>query len=175
MDPTRFEAAVLVVLACLLAGLLLMLVEIVLVPGVGAPGVAGGILLVAGVGYAFWAGGPAWGLLTLGGAAAILGAGLRTLGFTLGHRVMLPEELRTPPPPAGELLGREGVALTPLRPAGLVRIGDRRVDCISRSEWIEAGTPVVVASVESSRVLVERAAEEEAGGQDDAAREAEND
>ena len=54
------------------------------------------------------------------------------------------------------LLGHEGRALTPLRPSGLARIDGRRVAVTSGTDWLEAGTPVVVASVESSQALVER-------------------
>ena len=159
MSSVSFEAAVVVVCGLLLAGLFLILVEIVLVPGVGAPGVAGTLLIVLAVLYAYWAGGAAWGTLTLGAAAAILGVGLRALGFTLGRRVVLDDTLATPDTPDEDLVGREGLTLTPLRPAGLVRIGSRRVDCMSASEWIEAGTRVLVTGADSSRVLVERVGE----------------
>jgi membrane-bound serine protease (ClpP class) len=162
MDAASFEAAILVVLACTLLGLLLLLVEVVLIPGLGAPGVLGTLFIVAGAAYAFWAGGALWGLLTLAGACAILGLALRALGFTLGPRVVLSDRLSTPPTAAARLLGREGVALTPLRPSGLARLDGRRIDVVSRSEYLEAGTPVVVASVESSRVLVDRLAAEAA-------------
>ena len=158
MDAASFEVAVLVVLVCTIAGLVLLLVEVVLVPGIGAPGIAGTTLIVIGATYAFWAGGLGWGLLTLAGAGAVIGVGLKALGFTLGPRVILAESLATPPARIEELLGREGLAMTPLRPSGLARIGGRRVAVTSRSEWLEAGTPLLVSSVESSRAVVERVA-----------------
>jgi membrane-bound serine protease (ClpP class) len=158
MDPLSFEVAVLVVLGCSVAGLLLLLVEVVLVPGVGAPGFAGTTLILIGAAYAFWAGGLGWGLLTLAGAAATIGVALKALGFTLGPRIILGQTLDTPPARIEDLLGHEGLSLTPLRPTGLARIDGRRVDVMSHSEWLEAGTPVVVASVESSQAVVERRA-----------------
>ncbi|SHM88913.1 membrane-bound serine protease (ClpP class) [Caldanaerovirga acetigignens] len=55
-----------------------------------------------------------------------------------------------------ELLGRTGVALTPLRPAGIVDFGDRKLDVVSDGEFIEAGKKVRVVKVEGSRIVVER-------------------
>ena len=158
MDPMSFQIAVLIVLGCTVAGLLLLLVEVVLVPGIGAPVIAGTTLILIGAAYAFWAGGLGWGLLALAGAAASVGVALKALGFTLGRRVILGHALETPPSDIEDLLGHEGLALTPLRPTGLARIDGRRVDVMSHSEWFEAGTPVVVASVESSQAVVERVA-----------------
>ncbi|MEE8525636.1 MAG: NfeD family protein [Thermoanaerobaculia bacterium] len=53
------------------------------------------------------------------------------------------------------LLGQEGKTLTPLRPAGRVEIGDRRVDVVADSEFLAAGVRVRVCEVEGNRVLVE--------------------
>lgn len=55
-----------------------------------------------------------------------------------------------------DLEGLEGVALTPLRPAGLARIGDRRIDVVSEGGFIAAGAPVKVVLVEGPRVVVRK-------------------
>ncbi len=52
------------------------------------------------------------------------------------------------------MLGREGVAMTDLRPAGTVLIGEERVDAVSESEWIEDGTVIRVVSSEGYRLVV---------------------
>lgn len=54
------------------------------------------------------------------------------------------------------LLGREGVAQSTLRPAGIALIEGRRVDVVADSAMLEAGTPVVVVKVEGNRVVVHR-------------------
>ncbi len=54
----------------------------------------------------------------------------------------------------GELVGREGVALTMLRPAGIARFGDRRVDVVADGEIIEKDTRVEVTEVSGNRVVV---------------------
>ncbi len=53
-----------------------------------------------------------------------------------------------------ELVGREGVATSPLLPAGMVRIEGRRVDVVTRGEPVDAGAKVRVIEVEGSRVVV---------------------
>ena len=53
-----------------------------------------------------------------------------------------------------DLVGRQGSAITSLRPAGVAMIGDERVDVVSQSEWIEAGSEVEVISSEGYRHVV---------------------
>ncbi|MBL9119390.1 MAG: hypothetical protein JNL80_05715 [Phycisphaerae bacterium] len=45
------------------------------------------------------------------------------------------------------MIGQAGVAETPLRPIGFVRIGDRRLDASAESGLIEPGTPVRVVAI----------------------------
>jgi membrane-bound serine protease (ClpP class) len=61
----------------------------------------------------------------------------------------------------GELVGKEGRTLTPLRPAGMVEIDERRIDVVSDSEFLGAGVRVRVVEVEGNRVVVEPATETE--------------
>lgn len=55
-----------------------------------------------------------------------------------------------------ELEGKEGVAVTNLRPSGTIKISNRRIDVVSRGDFIEKGQTVVVSKVEGSRVLVRK-------------------
>ncbi len=60
-----------------------------------------------------------------------------------------------------ELVGVEGTAESDCRPAGVARLSGRRVDVVTRGEWIESGQPVVVVAVKGNRVVVSaRAAQE---------------
>jgi membrane-bound serine protease (ClpP class) len=60
-------------------------------------------------------------------------------------------------PETPELTGMQGVAVTPLHPAGLADIGDRRVNVVARGAFIDKGLPVVVKEVHGNRVVVEEA------------------
>ena len=53
-----------------------------------------------------------------------------------------------------ELLGLEGTAVSDLRPAGTALIQGRRVDVVSRGEYVKKGAPVVVDEVAGNRIVV---------------------
>ncbi len=63
---------------------------------------------------------------------------------------------RPDPLPRGALLGRQGVALSDLRPAGVARIDGHRIDVVTDGDWLAAGDPVTVISDEGYRRVVER-------------------
>lgn len=54
------------------------------------------------------------------------------------------------------LVGRTGVALSPLRPAGFARIDGKRVDVVTRGEMLDPDCTVVVVAVQGNRVVVAR-------------------
>lgn len=54
------------------------------------------------------------------------------------------------------LVGQDGTIEADCRPAGMARLDGRRVDVVTRGEWIEAGTPVRVVEVQGNRVVVAR-------------------
>ena len=53
-----------------------------------------------------------------------------------------------------ELVGKEGVACSELRPAGVAQIDGRRIDVVSAGAYIAAGTPVRVVDNSGNRVVV---------------------
>ncbi len=53
-----------------------------------------------------------------------------------------------------ELVGKEGVAITNLRPAGAAEIEGKRVDVVTDGEMVVKGTRVKVVTVEGNRVVV---------------------
>lgn len=52
------------------------------------------------------------------------------------------------------LLGTEGISVTPLRPAGTVIIDGERIDVVTDGEFIANNIPVSVVKVEGSRIVV---------------------
>lgn len=56
-------------------------------------------------------------------------------------------------------LGQTGVALSLLRPAGRGRFGDKTIQVVSRSEYIEPGTPIEIVQVDGNRYVVDRLAD----------------
>ncbi|MCL5677467.1 MAG: nodulation protein NfeD, partial [Firmicutes bacterium] len=54
------------------------------------------------------------------------------------------------------MAGKQGKAVTLLRPAGAAEIEGRRVDVVTEGDFIPAGATIVVRKVEGTRVVVER-------------------
>ncbi|MEK3890681.1 NfeD family protein [Bacillus sp. FSL K6-3431] len=53
-----------------------------------------------------------------------------------------------------ELIGREGMTVTALRPSGTAKVDDERLDVIAEGSFIESNTAVKVIKVEGSRIVV---------------------
>lgn len=56
-----------------------------------------------------------------------------------------------------DLVGRRGTAITNLRPSGVGRFGEERVDIVAEEGWLEAGTPIEVVRSEGYRHVVRAA------------------
>lgn len=162
------------------AGLVLLGVEIFVIPGFGIFGILGGIAVLAGLFMSLLGGLPtvpdftragmvlttsilivlvsAWVLIrSLPGSSRLARSGIflvsrtdRSVGFeSAPHRI--------------ELVGKEGTAITDLRPSGTGLFGEERIDVVSESEWIQAGTPIRIVSAEGYRHVVRPVPRVEAG------------
>jgi membrane-bound serine protease (ClpP class) len=58
-----------------------------------------------------------------------------------------------------EYVGKEGVAVTMLRPAGMALIEGKRINVVTDGEFIEKNAQVRVSEVEGGRVVVEQVTE----------------
>lgn len=149
----------LLVVALLVVGLVLLAIEVLVLPGIGLVGLLGGAAALGAVALAWVALGTGYGLLALGAGVCATGMLLWAVPRTgVGRRMVLLETQRGgrgPDARLAALVGKEGRALTPLRPAGTVEIEERAVDVVTDGLYVEAGTPVRVASVEGNRVVVE--------------------
>ena len=160
------------------AGLVLLGIEAFVVPGFGIFGVAGIVAILAGL-YMSLLGniptmpdftraawvltssmllliGSAWALIrTLPSSSRLAESGIFLLAKTTSAIGYESAEVRS------DLVGKYGTAITDLRPAGTALIGDERIDVVSESEWISAGTPVKVLSAEGYRHIVRSIAEQQ--------------
>ena len=146
---------------CLCTGLLLVGAEI-FIPG-GILGAIGGIALLAAVAIGFFvfpAAGPyiAIGVVLLVGLVIILWIKVfprsrvgqaMTVSRDLGEAKATEEGLEG-------LVGRKGVALSDLRPAGFAQFAGRRTDVVTEGGMIAKGTDVRVVAIEGNRVVVDR-------------------
>ena len=146
----------------LLAGLILLAVEVFVIPGFGWSGVLG---LLATIGAIVLVVSPApedaaltfgiviSSLTLLGLAAWHVGSRLRA-GHPLLGGVLRRDDGYVAALPRPELEGVDGIALTDLRPAGTAQFGDERLDVVSEAGWIAAGSTVRVLRAEGYRHVV---------------------
>lgn len=147
----------------LLAGLgFLLVVAEMFLPGM-VLGILGGILLAAAVVVGFTTFGPGGGAIVF----CVVMTGV-LIGFfiwmrmfsktsvgrnlTLGRSLNAGDDL----PEVAVLLGRDGVALTALRPSGKVEIDGLRLDVVSESGYVDVGAAVSVVQASGSRVVVRK-------------------
>lgn len=55
-----------------------------------------------------------------------------------------------------QLLNKQGVTVTNLRPVGTVSIDNKEYSVISNGQWIKKGTKVIVSDVDGTKILVEK-------------------
>ncbi|MHC8517095.1 NfeD family protein [Sporosarcina sp. ITBMC105] len=58
-----------------------------------------------------------------------------------------------------ELLGKQGLAITPLRPSGTIELDGERIDVVSQGSYIDRGKHVTIVRVEGSRIVVRESKE----------------
>ncbi len=144
----------------LIAGLMLIGAEI-FVPG-GVLGAIGGFALFGAVVTAFVVFPPIV-------AAYIAGAIILMVGLVIGlwikffprtwvgKQMTVTQDLheaKGTEDKLAELLNAEGIALSPLHPAGFAEIADRRIDVVTQGEMIDKGAAIRVVEVEGNRVVV---------------------
>ena len=138
------------------------------VPAAGMIGAAGIICMIVGTVFGYRSFGSTVGTIflagTLIGVPAMIVIGLKLFPKTfVGKRLILSfsqghdEGFTSYTSERYEnLLGREGEAVTMLRPSGMVVIDGRKQSVVTSGELIERGERVRVIKVEGSRVVVKR-------------------
>jgi membrane-bound serine protease (ClpP class) len=152
------------VLILFVAGLVLLLIEIG-IPGFGIPGIAGIACIVLSI--LLSSSNP---LQAAGSFSAALMISVIVLAVMLkflprnkffDHIILKSDMVNTvndekSASNKSNLVGMEGIALTFLRPAGSVQIGENRIDVVSEGEYIEKGTKVKVIYVQGNRIVVRK-------------------
>jgi membrane-bound ClpP family serine protease len=154
----------LAVLAFLL-GLITIILEIIVFPGFGIAGIIGIILfgwgvLLASVDVVHVTEAL---VLALIATIIILIVGLKLMSryklwfkLTLQNRQQKEDGYVAPLQELSSFAGKEGFALTPLRPAGTAEVAGERLDVVTGGEFIEPGSRVMVVRVEGTRVVVKQ-------------------
>ena len=162
------------------AGLLFLIAEVLVIPGVGIAGVSGLLLMVSALILAnqdyrpmdgLAPGTPVNSLLLLFGTGAVVVVFLGLVTHYTGRIPVLGRFVTEPPPfdPAvGQLVGGGpespawpplqigdcGVTISPLRPGGKVMVGQQTIDVVTEGEFVESGTQVRILTIQGNRVVV---------------------
>ncbi len=152
-------------------GVALLLIEAFLLPGMGVFGILGVLGVLGGIYMSLLGGLPtqtdftrAGGVLAATLVLTIMSAWVLITRLPTNQRlirmgIMLGEATGretgyTSSVMRAELIGREGVAITDLRPAGTGLFEDERIDVVSESEWVQAGSPIRIVNSEGYRHVV---------------------
>ena len=146
-------------------GFILLFIEIFLIPGFGPVGAIGGVLMVVGIVIAGYRGGVETAVV-YAGITIVLSLVLCAVGFWLMPRTRVGKAFildtsetsesgfRSSSEELEKFAGKTGIAVTPLRPAGIVDIDGVRLDVLTRGDFIEKGAVVKVIKIEGSRIIV---------------------
>ncbi|HWB00951.1 MAG TPA: NfeD family protein [Pirellulales bacterium] len=161
-----------------LAGIVCLLMEVFVFPGVAVFGLSGGLMVIAALVLAsqtFILPHNEYQLAHLRTTlSVVVGAGVAALVAAVAMNRLLPHapmfnRMLLAPPSGDELseisqreatarfehlVGQQGVAVTPLLPAGKARIGDELIDVLADREFIDRGQQVVVVQARANRVIV---------------------
>jgi membrane-bound ClpP family serine protease len=145
----------------LIAGFILVGIEMVL-PGFSVPGISGIICLVAGV--FLLADTFVEGVFITVVVLAILGIIMAVVlwffskGKMKSPLILKEEQKRTngylSSSDLNYLLGRQGIAMTDLRPAGVVKIDGINFDVITGGDYISKGSSIEIIKVEGAKLIV---------------------
>jgi membrane-bound serine protease (ClpP class) len=164
-------------LLLLLIGALLLGVEVFVLPGFGVSGITGLLIIAAGLVLSFQGfvvpdpSLPWEGALLMKNLAQVLGSFMVALLISLFLiRFVLPQLSKIMKGPYLDVTlshshvdsttalavkpGDTGIAHTFLRPSGKVMISNKKIDAITRGEFIDRGTPVMIDKIEQNRVIV---------------------
>ena len=144
-------------------GLILLVIE-GMVPGFGLPGISGIILIIAGI------------ILAMDSfTGAIISLSVAIIVTTVISIVLIKYGYKSPligkavlsksqrnedgyvsANPKAEFLNKEGIAITELRPTGIVDVDNHRIDALSEGNYIDKGSKIKVVKVEGSKIIVRR-------------------
>ena len=144
-------------LICLIAGLILMVCEM-FTPGMGIPGILGGLCLLGAIVLRADSLTTALITLILILLPLMIAAGIIFRSFSKGALV-LKDSIEGESTPLGDkdaqsLIGLEGECVTALRPVGAGDFGGRRLDIVSEGGFIQKGAKVRITAIDGVRIIV---------------------
>ncbi len=149
-------------IALQLLGLVVIAAEI-FIPSLGLLSVLAAGMLLYSLYLVFTTISFGMGMVFLGGdivlIPVVLILGFKALGassWSLHKKLSSTEGVASQSPEMTLWQGKQGDAITDLRPSGMVMIDGKRLDAVTDGEYVEAGTRVVVTLVSGNRIVVDK-------------------
>lgn len=147
------------VITLIIAGLLLLGVELIIIPGFGVAGILGVCSIAASCWIAFAKISTTAGIVVLlVNIVLVVISTIYMLRSKTWKKLSLETNINSKvdlaPLEKGISVGDSGVALTRLAPAGKVRIGDNTVEAFTRDTLVEPGRNVTVSSIDGNKIYV---------------------
>ena len=146
------------IISLILVGLVLILAEILLIPGVGVAGILGFLAMGASCYYAFYEfGNLAGAIVTAVNTVLLVGALVYVLRAKTWKKMALETNIDTRAVEDKSSyvgIGDTGKAETRLAPMGSVRFGDKVVEAKALEGVIDPGCEVEVVYIEDNKVIV---------------------
>lgn len=140
-------------------GLLLIIAEIILIPGIFVAGTLGLVSIGAACWLAFDGIGPDAGYITIAANAVLaVVCAVLSLRSKTWKRLSLHTEIDsrtdTRPEDKGIAVGSQGTTITRLAPMGKVLFGDTTVECSARNGIIDPGQQVEAILIDDNKIFV---------------------
>ena len=140
-------------------GLLLIIAEIILIPGIFVAGTLGLVSIGAACWLAFDGFGPDAGYITIAANAvlAVVCAVLSLRSKTwkkLSLHTEIDSRTDSRPEDKGIAVGSQGVTITRLAPMGKVLFGETTVECSARNGIVDPGQQVEVILIDDNKIFV---------------------
>jgi membrane-bound ClpP family serine protease len=148
---------IIIVVLCLI-GILLILAEIFLIPGLTITSLAGAAFLIAGTYYAFRSYGVLGGSITLVSTLVIIGVAFVYLVKSKAlDTISLKTDINSTVASNDALnvaVGDEGVCISRLNPMGKVRVNNITMEAKTLGEFVDENTDIVVLKVSPTQLIV---------------------
>lgn len=148
------------VISLILFGLILIIAEIIFIPGTTIVGILGFLFLIVGVGFSFQYFGSETGWITVGISAAVSGL-LLYYSFKSNVWGRFSSKSKIDSRVNEGLLdkiqvGNEGVTLSTLRPFGNAEVNDQIIEVKTFGNYLESGTKIRVVQINLNQIIVEQ-------------------
>jgi len=147
-----------IIIAVILAGLFLLVVEFYLIPGTTIVGILGGVVIIAGIYLAFANYGPTAGLITF-----LVSGVLAIALLVMGYRALTSEKYAVHHAISGKVnvleqnvvkKGDRGKTFSHLRPNGKAVINGKRLEVWSVGDFIDDEVAVEVTKITGNKIYV---------------------